>query len=353
MSHPLVDRIAEAVMYEGYILYPYRPSIKNHQRWTFGGLFPEDYCQAAWSGDRSTIQTQCPVRGTLETCLTVRVRFLHLINRQVGVVDPPATQWRDEAPPPYQLAPSVLVAGVTHQAWQEAEEREIRLAPVRLRTMTAGQFHHEFTFPRLRCIELLYEPSGEIAGVLIREQEAVAGAIDLETEQIRPEVFRLTVRVSCKSELNQPATAITRDNAALRSLVSTHVILTISEGEFASLSDPPEWGRDAAASCRNVGTWPVLFGEEGETHTILSAPIILPDYPQIAPESAGDYFDGTEIDEMLTLRILTLTDDEKQSMARVDPLAHALLARTEAMDGGARMGLHGILRSGWSPKEEG
>jgi hydrogenase maturation protease len=115
-------------------------------------------------------------------------------------------------------------------------------------------------------------------------------------------------------------------------------------GAFVSLLDPPEpWG-EAAAGCRNVGTWPVLVGEEGQTDLMLSSPIILYDYPQVAPESPGDLFDGTEIDEILTLRILTLTDEEKRTMAAVDERAQALLARTEGLGGEQLLRLHGAVR---------
>ena len=91
-----------------------------------------------------------------------------------------------------------------------------------------------------------------------------------------------------------------------------------SRRSFVSLLDPPEDIARAAGACRNIGTWPVLAGREGERSLMLSSPIILYDYPQIAPESAGDFFDGTEIDEILTLRVLTLSDDEKQEVREGD-----------------------------------
>ena len=108
--------------------------------------------------------------------------------------------------------------------------------------------------------------------------------------------------------------------------------------------DPPEHWREAAAGCRNVGTWPVLVGEEEQKDTMLSAPIILYDYPRVAPESPGDLFDCTEIDEILTLRILTLTEDEKREMSAVDGRARALLERTEALAREQLLGLHGAVR---------
>jgi hydrogenase maturation protease len=130
----------------------------------------------------------------------------------------------------------------------------------------------------------------------------------------------------------------------LRSLVSTHTILSIREGEFVSLLDPPDEWREAAGACHNIGTYPVLVGEEGERDGLLSSPIILYDYPQIAPESAGDLFDGTEIDEILTLRILTLTDDEKREMCECDEWARQILERSERLTAEQQMKMHGTLR---------
>jgi hypothetical protein len=136
----------------------------------------------------------------------------------------------------------------------------------------------------------------------------------------------------------------TREEALMGSMVSTHAILSVDRGEFLSLLEPADELREAAAGCENKGTWPVLVGEEGARDAMLSSPIILYDYPQIAPESPGALFDGTEIDEILTLRIMTLSDEEKQEMARVDERAREILERTEAMPPEQFMKMHGVLR---------
>ena len=137
---------------------------------------------------------------------------------------------------------------------------------------------------------------------------------------------------------------MSRDEALLRSLVSTHVVLGVLQGAFVSLMDPGEPMQEAAAGCRNVGVWPVLVGTEGDNDTMLASPIILYDYPQIAPESPGDLFDGTEIDEILTLRILTMTESEKQEVIASDERGRALLARTESLAREQLLGLHGTFR---------
>jgi hydrogenase maturation protease len=136
------------------------------------------------------------------------------------------------------------------------------------------------------------------------------------------------------------------------SLVSAHTLLGVVDGRFVSLLEPPEHLHDSVQSCQNVGTWPVLVGAAGDRDTMLSSPIILYDYPQIAPESPGDLFDGTEIDEILALRILTMTDDEKREMRNTDERARRMLERTEALPKESLMKLHGTLRELRALKEE-
>jgi len=127
-------------------------------------------------------------------------------------------------------------------------------------------------------------------------------------------------------------------------MVSTHTILDIADGDCVSLLDPPEDLRKAAAECQNVGTWPVLAGEQGQCKIMLSSPIILYDYPEVAPESPGELFDGTEIDEILTLRIMTMTDPEKEEMRHSDDRARRILERTENLPPEHLAKLHGALR---------
>ena len=142
-----------------------------------------------------------------------------------------------------------------------------------------------------------------------------------------------------------------RNDAAMRAFVSTHTILGVEDGAFLSLTDPPEPWAAAAAACQNIGAWPVLVGAEGDKDTLLSAPIILYDYPRVAPESPGNFFDGTEIDEMLMLRIMTLTDAEKQAMAGLDQRTWALLDAPNRWTRSTCGGLHGAIRP-LSPKWE-
>lgn len=356
MNRALVDRIASAVLYEGYILYPYRPSVKNRQRWTFGGLYPDAYCRAH-GGETSSHQVEVLVRGTLATAIEIVVRFLRLTARSVEekIVGHPfgeAGQTSEKvAGSFFRPVESLNVDGKLFHTWQEAEEREIKPVAARLGKLQAHPLSHSFALPGRRWREPIHGSSGEIVGALVRVQQAIEGHVEARVEEVAEKLFRLAVRVENRTPVNGEGWA-GRDDALLCSLISTHTLLGVRDGEFVSLLDPPDDCREAAAGCSNIGVWPVLVGDENQTDTLLASPIILYDYPQVAPESPGDFFDGTEIDEMLTLRILTLTEEEKHIMAAVDERARGLLHRTETMARERLLDLHGTIR-GLRPVQEG
>jgi hypothetical protein len=219
--------LADAVMYEGYMLWPYRPTaLKNQRRWTFGSLFP-----LAWTAQHPDDANVMRTQVLLETDphdVEVTVRFL-----------------------------------------QEGVERAVGRGP--------------FAF------------------------EPLAGLVDVEVEGPR-----LTVTIRNTT----PWIGHDREEALRHALCSTHTLLV--GGRFVSATE--------ADGCENVGTWPVLVGDD----SMLSAPIILEDHPRIAPESPGDLFDGGEIDGLLALNIMALTDAEKAEM-REDPRTREILERTESL----------------------
>lgn len=353
MNLRLVERIVNAVLYEGYILYPYRPSaVKNRQRFNFGALYPEAYSLAQRGTDAWSMQTEVLVLAGPSTALDVKARFLHLLSREVGV--PVAdcglriADCRDED---FQIVESLEVGGQLYQTWQEAVERDVSIPSLNLEDLVNEPRRLAFSFPSMRESALLLDPSGNVAGVVVRKQGMIKGIIELEAQQVgSPQLFKVTARILNTATMEGDKLK-SRDEALMQSLVSTHTILGVREGEFVSLLNPPPAFSEAAALCSNIGTWPVLVGEQGESDCMLSSPIILYDYPEIAPESAGDLFDGTEIDEILTLRIMTLTDEEKRAMRGVDERARQILERTETLPPEQFMKLHGAVRGLRSVKE--
>jgi hypothetical protein len=352
MNQAIGNRIANALLYEGYILYPYRPSVKNRQRWTFGGLYPEAYCRDQAGADAWSNQTECLVAGGPDAILEATVRFLHLTARQVGELTAPLAEWPENAEPAFRPVEMLRIGDRTFHTWQEAEECTVALGSLELSDLLDSPRQQTFTFPARRWLEPLSGPDGQIVGVLARTQQAVEGTAEVVAIKVAEDLIQVTLRVSNRTPLEHEA-PWSRDEVLLRSLVSTHTVLGVQRGAFVSLLDPPEPWREAAAACRNVGTWPVLVGDEGQRDTMLSSPIILYDFPQVAPESPGDLFDGTEIDEILTLCILTLTDEEKQTIAAVDERARALLSRTESLAEEQLWQLHGAVRSLRPVPEEG
>jgi hydrogenase maturation protease len=351
MNLSAVEQIAKAVLYEGYMLYPYRPSsVKNQQRWNFGVLCPQSYSAMQNGTEAWTMQTECLIEGSSMTGLEIRVRFLQLVARSVGELIAPVNDLVSGEIPPFRPVEKLTLNGRVYRPWQEAVEREISLPVYNVEALGYRMLPDAFSFPAEKHFEYLRDSSGLIAGVIVRERQALCGAVEILGEKVADGVFKVSVRIRNTTPF-EAASDSSRDEALLRSLASTHTVLGVQDGRFVSIIAPPESCSELAASCKNVGTFPVLVGEEGQCDTLLSSPIILYDYPQIAPESAGDLFDGTEIDEILSLRIMTLTDDEKLEMSQSDERARAMLERTETMPVEQLMKLHGVLR-GLRPLKE-
>jgi hypothetical protein len=344
MNLSTVDKVARAVLYEGYMLYPYRPSsVKNQQRWNFGVLCPQSYSEAQNGSEAWAMRTECLVEGSSLTGLEVRVHFLQLVARSVGELTTPVCELMPGEIPAFRRMENLVVNGRVYQPWQEAVEREIIVPVCNLEALAHHAVTQAITFSAEKQLEPLSELDGCVVGVLIRERKALMGKVKVSAERQGDGVFKVSVRIKNTTSFEVAKDTI-REEALLRSLVSTHTVLGVRDGSFISLIAPPDQMRALAASCQNIGTWPVLVGEEGQCDTLLSSPIILYDYPQIAPESAGDLFDGTEIDEILSLRIMTLTDDEKREMSQSDERASQMLERTENMPVEQFMKLHGVLR---------
>lgn len=338
-----VESVVQAVLYEGYMLYPYRASsVKNRQRWTFGGVYPHAYAQASGS-DPWMMQTECLVQGGKRTRIVVQPGFLQLIDRVVLDVPEDGPFRPESGEPVWRPVPVLNVDDRRYYPWQEATEQRIDIPAIGVAELLQASRDVPFAFDGGSELETLADRAGTIRGALRRTRSRLQGHVELAIAPVAGRVYRLTARILNVTPLEH-ATGLTRDAASLHALVSCHMILRVTGGEFISQMDPPPELALASGACNNIGVWPVLVGEEGTRDTMLASPITLYDYPRIAPESAGDLFDATEIDEILTLRILTMTDDEKREMIATDERARALLARTESLDAEQMQKLHGTLR---------
>jgi len=340
----LVDQVVNSVLYEGYILYPYRASsVKNRARFTFGRVYPEAYSISQNGAEPFIMQTECLVRSTGAASAEVNVRFLHPLAREIGALAPESANRFDDVQ--LEAVPELRVGDRLYQSWQEAVERTVAVPSQPFRGFAERSLELPFVFPSSRTRETICNNAGEVVGFVVRRQEALQGRLEITATSIDAEVSKLSIRVVNQTAM--PENDLNKHDAVImRTFASTHAILCVQGGEFLSLLDPPPRYVEAAESCQNVGAYPVLIGDEkrGERNTMLSSPIILYDYPRIASESAGDLFDSTEIDEILTLRIMAMTDSEKSEMRQVDDFARRILERTESLGRDHLMKMHGTIR---------
>jgi hypothetical protein len=353
MNAELVEKVVNAVLYEGYILYPYRASSKkNRERFTFGRVYPEDYSVAQDGAEPCLIQTECLVRNESKDALVaISVRFLHPMAREVGILPTPITEMPANGRPDFEVVPDFRIGEQLYQTWQEVVEQNVEVPAFPLRQ--ASQISYDFGFPWSHAVEPIRGDDGKIGAVLVRRQDAVRGVVEVVARPIDDVVFKITVRIFNHTPVG-PDDLENQNAIIMRTFTSTHTILQTEGGEWLSLTDPPAAYSEATAVCKNIGTWPVLVGDQtkNERDTMLSSPIILYDYPQIAPESPGDLFDGLEIDEILTLRVMAMSDAEKIEMRQVDEQARRILERTENMPNDHLFKMHGVMRSVRSSNED-
>ena len=336
--------MADAVLYEGYLLYPYRrSSSKNRVRWQFGVLAPRPWLEAtgsagatdtcvAGSADAWHQQTDCLVQATDKATVEVRLRFLQLQHRSVEAPGPDGS---------FHTVDALDVDGQRHLTFDEAVPKEFDVVAV-LRELHRGPHTVEIRAPGGEDVELL--DSG--AGRVVRRRWPVAATVRLSVTTVDAPSPLLRLRLVTENTADSVAADASRADALRTSLVATHSLLGVRGGSFLSLLDPPAWTAQAAKECRNVHTFPVLAGDPKSSDVMLSSPILMDyDYPKVSPESPGDLFDATEIDEILSLRTLTLTDEEKREARATDPRAAAIIDRVDTIPQDAFERLHGVIRS--------
>jgi hypothetical protein len=271
--------VADAVLYEGFLLFPYgKSALKNQMPFQFGVVMPQDYPDP----------TEPPyLRSEFVSCAS-----------------------KDEQPEVEGALRFLHIAG-------EPIEREI-----------------PFTFSVARKRTTVPFTVDDLCGEI-----ELAAESDEGTHRISLEVRNLT---SCEGS--------SRNEALRKAFVSTHALLEIRGGVFASLLDPPQAAKATVSRCRNQRCFPVLTGDGGPgaqtAHALLVSPIILYDFPRIAEASRARTFDGTEIDELLMLSVASLTEEEKREARSAHPYVRELLERAEALDADTHHALHGELTGG-------
>ncbi len=314
--------IADAVLYEGYLLYPYRAnSRKNQTRWQFGVLGPVGAADTG-IGEDDSLSAQVLVDPRDRPNVSVVVRFLQLQHRGVE---------KDSGDGDFEPVEQLVSESQSWLRWDEAVEREISFGPLDI----------ESALPQTLPIEIDAGTDVEAVdgGRLVRSRRALHAQLEIAAQHDDGLVqLTLTVR-------NVAASAENKDDAIAVSLIGTHLVVEITGGDFVSLLEPPPDAEQAVARCRHHRCFPVLAGPPGDHALMLVSPIILYDHPEIAEQSDGALYDSTEIDEILTLRIMTMTDEEKAAARATDPLAAKIIDRCDSMSPEALLNLHGVLRN--------
>ena len=327
--------VADAVLYEGYLLYPYHQSSqKNQTRFQFGVLMPPAY-DAVDPTEPHLSQTECLLECSDRAEVIVGVRFLQVQRRQVLRAGPGTADLTE--------VPALTVDGTEYTSWDEAVEREQRVS-AEVGELLCGDLGLILHVPAGEMTQDITDASGRLAGRIVRSWTCLDGVIRLRARRMAGPYGALRLGVRIENLSTPPSALADRDGGLAYALIAAHALIWVPGGSFISMTDPPEWAAAEVATCENIGTWPVLAGPEDRGDLVLSSPVILYDHPQVAPESPGQLFDATEIDEILTLRTLALTDSEKRAARATDPRAAELMDRLDVMPPEVLGKLHGAIR---------
>jgi hypothetical protein len=318
-------KVADATLYEGYVLYPYRASArKNQLRWQFGVLAPPAFAPS----EACSMQTEVIVDADPDARVHVRVRALQVQARTIETPDGPVA--------------SLDTGGQVWTSFDEAVEHQLDLTDLGLDELVGAERAVELSWPGGAVSEPIYDAGGGVLGRAVRRRWPVEGTVRVRAAWCDGLHTLARVTVIVENTGSPPDGDVGGRDAVVRgALVAVHTLAAVDGGRFLSAVDPPDYAHAEAAGCSNAGTFPVLIDDD----VILSSPIILYDRPAVAPESAGDMFDATEIDEILALRVLTLTDDEKREARGTDPRAAAVVDRCDGMTPDHFAALHGTFRS--------
>jgi hypothetical protein len=312
--------VANAVLYEGYLLFPYTASsAKNRVRWQFGVIVPRAHLGAG-TGETAEQQTEILIeaRSNAHVRVTVRLRFLHVEARRVDA-------WTDGSFTPVS---ELAVGPATHLTFDEA--RECEFEHVVVATPGAAQ-RAAIEIAGGSDEEHLHDDAGTLRGRIVRTRWPLHGVLSVDVEPVAgsAELRKLRVRVENLSAV----VAGERAGALRTSFVSAHVLLAVEGGAFVSVLDPTPAAAAATGTLNNRHVFPVLVGDaaagEQRAPLVLSSPIVLYDFPAVAPQTAADAFDATEIDELLMLSVLSLPDAERAEACATDPRVRAIVERAE------------------------
>jgi hypothetical protein len=272
-----VEELVETLLFEGYALYPYTPGATKNATPTPFGIAYPPVYAAGAPTTFDHLRMVAIVEAGTAATLALTVRFLES-------------------------------AGDRH----EAVARRVDLPATPLDALARAPVTEAFAFA------------------------AVQGRVTMSAQPLPGGLVRVTMSVHNTTDAPE---GLDRAGALRRSLLSTHLVGRATGARFVSPTAPAEHAAAAVMTCNCVNTFPVLASDQDDV--LLGAAIVLPDHPQIAPESRGSLFDSTEIEEALRLHLLALSDGERDDLAHQDPALREMLERAIAAAPQDLAGLHG------------
>ena len=329
--------LTRSILYEGYSLYPYyRSAVKNQMPVPFGVIFPQDYA-AFHEHAPSRIQSECIIAGISNPSVTIQVRFLQV--RKTEVFEKRTGD--GENGEFIAVARTEVNDRCLESGWQTIERNhsfECRAADLINRCKILP-----VAFDSWNEGEMIFNADKKVVAKLVTTVSATQGMIGFAMELIegKSDAYRLTVVVTNATHIDQAAT-ISRDAVLGQSFLSSNIVFKTGEAQFISHLDPPSQWQSAIDACRNIHTWPIIVDDDNRA--LLSSPIILNDHPQINPQSAGDLFDSTEIEEALLLHVNLLSEQEKERICSNDPKLQAMLNKVSSLTPGDLSSYHSMMK---------
>src|ERR1700677_2943885 len=198
MNPSTVDKIADAVLYEGYILYPYRASSrKNRQRFTFGRVYPEAYSKAQSDAEPFLMQTECLLQAQAKPpTLEARVRFLHPMARTVGLLSAPVSALPSDIElDNFSFVPEFRLDDKLYQAWEEAVGRTVRSSHQLLPRLADRPMALPFPFSSSLTFDPIFDRQSRVVGAIVRRQQALQGTIHIAAQKLAAEIFKLRITI--------------------------------------------------------------------------------------------------------------------------------------------------------------
>ena len=284
-----IEKIADAILYEGYNLFPFRKSsLKNQKRFNFGIVSPK-----CWAENRTNNaffqQTEVLIFSKdRDFNISMKIRFLQVEDKKYD--------------------------------WQNVLPRSI-----------------EVNFNFAEILDTQHKKSFKFSSE--NNFRKIHGEIKTFATRIHKNLFKISLVLINKTESENSS-----ENQILpSSFISAHSILQIGKGKFISLRETQKEFESPAGTCKNIGVFPVLAGEKNKQNSVLSSPIILYDFPEVSENSFADFFDGTEIDELMVLSILALSDAEQEEIRKTDEKAAKILDKLDKIDARDLLKLHASM----------